>query len=638
MRYKNKYFITILFCILGVILYSSFINHLKANIFFGNKGKATYENSGINKEVELKVWRASSVKEVSASDGTYTNKVKITWNKLKIGSINAERYYIYRSALVNGSYTNLGNTASTSYDDNTASSGILYYYKVKAYHSSYEYNKYSKADSGYLGLSAPANIIASDGTYTNKINIIWNSVAGAEKYYIYHSKSPQGTYSNIGNTISTSYDDIINLIGTNYYKIKAYSSGIGYSEYSDYDGGYVFPAPTGISASDGTYTNKINITWNGVIGAEKYYVYRSTLIAGSYIEIANTISTFYDDILVFPNTNYYYKIRSYSSSIGYSYYSTNNGGFLKLNSPIGISASDGIYTNKINITWNSVISAEKYYIYRSTVSNGFYSEISNTTSTNYNDTTIALGIYYYKIEAYSSSFGYSGYSSYDSGYLCDSLTNNLIAYYSFDIDASDDYDNKNGTVVGAIHMTIGQKLGNGCYYFDGDDKIIISSYKGISGSQNRTISAWVKTTSFNSIQFIVTWGDWLGNNFYRDWFTCISDGNELGVRIDNGYMYWFAPTISDGQWHHIAIVLNGSILNNVTGYFDGEEAFMKSGTPSDVVNTFMIDDVIIGGVSSPVYSYYFNGDMDEVGIWNRALTSSEISYLYNNGNGYNPLE
>ncbi len=129
----------------------------------------------------------------------------------------------------------------------------------------------------YSSPLSPTGVIASDGTYIDKVRIIWNSVSGAEKYYIYRSTSSGGTYTEIGNTNAITFDDMIIVNNTVfYYKIKAYSSSAGYSGFSHFNDGYrLFSGPTGIVASDGTYIDKVQITWNSVTGAEKYYVYRS---------------------------------------------------------------------------------------------------------------------------------------------------------------------------------------------------------------------------------------------------------------------------------------------------------------------------------------------------------------------------
>ncbi len=236
MKYKNQYFIITLSLIAGIILFFPGIYQLNANLFFGNKGEKTYKNSGIEQEVEKRGWVSSQVASVFASDGDYTDKIKITWKKFKSGSIETEKYYIYRSTSENGVYFNIGNTVYDSYDDTTALSGTIYFYKVIAYNSLSGYNKYSDIDSGNIGYPGPTWVDASDGTYINKIQITWSSVSNAERYYIFRSPDNHEQYILIANTVSTSYNDFDTLVSPYYYyKIKAYNSSTGYSLFNPRD-------------------------------------------------------------------------------------------------------------------------------------------------------------------------------------------------------------------------------------------------------------------------------------------------------------------------------------------------------------------------------------------------------------------
>jgi len=85
--------------------------------------------------------------------------------------------------------------------------------------------------------------------------------------------------------------------------------------------------------------------------------------------------------------------------------------------PKKVSASDGIYMDKVVIRWNDVVGAESYDVYRAESEVGDYTYLDNTTNTMYADTTAARGTtYYYKINAYLSIYGYTDFSDHDSGY------------------------------------------------------------------------------------------------------------------------------------------------------------------------------------------------------------------------------
>ena len=265
----------------------------------------------------------------------------------------------------------------------------------------------------YTILNPPANVQATDGTYTNKVRITWNSVSGATRYYVYRSTSSSGTYSSLGYVTGLYKDDTSVTPGTTYYyKVKAYNNG-RYSAYSAYNSGWRGLIPPTVSATDGTYTNKVRITWNSVSGATRYYVYRSTSSSGTYSSLGYVTGLYKDDTSVTPGTTYYYKVKAYNNG-RYSAYSAYNSGWRGLIPPT-VSATDGTYTNKVRITWNSVSGATRYYVYRSTSSSGTYSSLGYVTGLYKNDYPDAATKYYYKVKAYNNG-RYSAYSDYDRGF------------------------------------------------------------------------------------------------------------------------------------------------------------------------------------------------------------------------------
>ncbi|MBI3985461.1 MAG: hypothetical protein HY343_00950 [Lentisphaerae bacterium] len=88
---------------------------------------------------------------LSASDGTYADKVALTWT----GVSNATSYSVYRNTTVDNDDLNaLGTATATAYEDTTTQSGTLYYYWVKAVNAT-NWSSFSDVDTGYSG-STPA--------------------------------------------------------------------------------------------------------------------------------------------------------------------------------------------------------------------------------------------------------------------------------------------------------------------------------------------------------------------------------------------------------------------------------------------------------------------------------------------------
>ena len=87
--------------------------------------------------------------------------------------------------------------------------------------------------------------------------------------------------------------------------------------------------------------------------------------------------------------------------------------------PTGVTAT--LSGSQIYISWNSVSNATSYKVYRSSSTNGTYSQIGSTTSTYFYDSSPLTGYNYYKIKAVNSS-GESDYSTYDYAYYSGGTT------------------------------------------------------------------------------------------------------------------------------------------------------------------------------------------------------------------------
>lgn len=168
--------------------------------------------------------------------------------------------------------------------------------------------------------------------------------------------------------------------------------------------------PTGVSASQGTYSNKIRIEWSQVEGADSYNVYRSAVQFGTYELLAERTVLFYDDANVNSGDVLYYQVSSVSGGVEsdkstavMGSVSSNGGAGGTLDAPTGIGATDAVGTS-VTVSWVAVSGATSYSIWRSTSYNGTYSEIGTSSTTSYSDTTATADVYYYyKVKAINDS-------------------------------------------------------------------------------------------------------------------------------------------------------------------------------------------------------------------------------------------
>ena len=126
----------------------------------------------------------------------------------------------------------------------------------------------------------PTGITASDGLYPLDVAVSWNPVPNADDYIVYRRVNGTSTWSQTGfPTLSPPfYDSYFIVPGEIYeYSVKSRNQW-GWSEFStDTDTGYAggLAPPNGVSASQGTFLDRVRVTWSAVPGATGYLVARA---------------------------------------------------------------------------------------------------------------------------------------------------------------------------------------------------------------------------------------------------------------------------------------------------------------------------------------------------------------------------
>lgn len=168
---------------------------------------------------------------------------------------------------------------------------------------------------------------------------------------------------------------------------------------------------------------------------------------------------------------------------------------------------------------------------------------------------------------------------------------------------------------------------NSLLFNGGGDWIELEGYKCIGGNNPRTVEAWVKTSSDMPGE-VIAWG-------------ANQNGKKWAIRLDNASPYigklrleggggWIIGTkaINDGNWHHIAVSYPGGNLTAAKLYVDGVQEVISNS--SDIaVNTDVTSSSATNVQISKGYSTrYWNGELDELRIWNTARSADEILANY----------
>ena len=197
----------------------------------------------------------------------------------------------------------------------------------------------------------------------------------------------------------------------------------------------------------------------------------------------------------------------------------------------------------------------------------------------------------------------------------------LVSHFAFDGNTSDSTGAHPGTPVGSPAFVEG-KMGQAISLNGTGDYVDLVGYKGVLGAGPVTVAAWVKTTS-TVTGAIIGWGPNVG-------------GQRFGFRIDAGRLrhehhggnIQGDTVMNDGAWHHVAITVQaGATISHPEAilWLDGADDTRPTTDPDPYALTADLDVRI--GSRPAADDRLFMGEIDELYIYERALSQAEIAYL-----------
>ena len=174
--------------------------------------------------------------------------------------------------------------------------------------------------------------------------------------------------------------------------------------------------------------------------------------------------------------------------------------------------------------------------------------------------------------------------------------------------------------------------------FDGIDDYILIEENVLPDSGDYTISIWVKADSGNvGARTLISQSDTSGSPFYFG----SNSGSDLSGKIKMNQDWKSlesSPFYLDNKWHLYTIVNDGTIGDSSTiidtslFYIDGVEISTVMGDGK----SYPIDERFFIGTMWDSSGEFFSGAIDDISIWDRKLSSKEISSIYNSGIGLDP--
>ncbi|MGK9146001.1 PKD domain-containing protein [Plantibacter flavus] len=219
-----------------------------------------------------------------------------------------------------------------------------------------------------------------------------------------------------------------------------------------------------------------------------------------------------------------------------------------------------------------------------------------------------------------------------SAYSASVLADSPQTYYRFGESSGTTAEDWAGFADGNLSGTISQNqdgsgIGdtNTSYGFAGDNSTVTTPDPSL-GPDTFTVESWVKTTTTNGGKIIGFGNTATGN----------SSNYDRQVYMDNAGRIWFgvhpggvrtvntSKSYNDGQWHHIAASLSSAGMKlYVDGRLVASRADVTSGQPG-FTGYWRIGGDNLGGWTNQPNSYYLAGNIDEVAIYDTALSQDSI--------------
>jgi hypothetical protein len=216
------------------------------------------------------------------------------------------------------------------------------------------------------------------------------------------------------------------------------------------------------------------------------------------------------------------------------------------------------------------------------------------------------------------------------------VQDDLIAYYPFNGNADDESGNgNNGIVHGATPTEDRFGNPNRAYLFDGDnDWLFIADSPDFHFTDKFTISFWVmlETDAPYSYPYKIIEKNRCLNVMQRRWSMIMGFTDQSGADID---VPWDTPGISNlspGIWYHFIMTFDGTIQDNNLKAFKNGDLIYAADCPGKTVFQSNSNVVLSYYEPSPDkdgIGYYFDGAIDDIRFYNRALSEGEVQYIYN---------
>jgi len=426
----------------------------------------------------------------------------------------------------------------------------------------------------------------------------WRDIVykGNDNYYLMGSSSPQARPA-VGGTFAGS---VTNVRGTSTIPANAWTHLAG-----TYNGSTIRLYVNGVQVASTAKTGALATSTNALsIGGDSLY--------GQYF------------------TGRIDEVRVYNTALSASQIQTDmatpiggGGDTTPPTAPTGLSAT-AVGSSQINLSWTAATDNVAVTGYRVERCQGAgcsnFAQIGTTSSTSFGDSGLSASTSYsYRVRATDAATNLGPYSNTATATTLAGGGPSPVAAYSFNEGTGTTVADASGTgnagTIGTATWTTQGKYG-GALVFDGSSALVtVPDSASLDLTTGMTLEAWVNpSTSLTGWKDVVYKGD---DNYYLMGSSSSLGQPAAGGRYAGAYGEVFGTAaLAPNTWTHLAATYDGAMLKL---YVDGALVASQAQTGALTPSTNALS---IGGDS--LYGQYFTGRIDEVRVYNTALTLAQI--------------
>jgi glucose/arabinose dehydrogenase/fibronectin type 3 domain-containing protein len=586
-----------------------------------------------------------------ASGGTQVN---VSWTASS-DNVGVSGYSVERcqgSGCTN--FTEIATPATNSFTDTGLAGSTTYRYRVRATDLAGNLSQYSSTADATTSAApdttpptAPTGLAAT-AVSTSRLDLSWTAATDNVGVVEYRVERCQGasctSWAQVGTTASTSFSNTGLATNTTYrFRVRAADAAGNVGSYSTIASGRTLTAdttapsaPTGLIATPSSPT-QVNLAWTASTDNVGVTGYRVERCQGSgctsWAEIGTSATASFNSTGLTPGTLYRFRVRATDAAGNNSSYSSIVNATTPTvadttppTDPTGLTATaSGAF--QVDLAWTGSTDNVAVSGYRLERCEGAgctsFAQISSPTGLIYSDTSVVASTSYrYRIRAVDASANLSGYSNVADVTTPAAPANppGLVGAWAFNegfglttADASG--NNNTATISGASWTPLG-RFGYALSFNGSGSTASIAASPSLSLSSGMTLSAWINPSASQS-----GWRTIAQRQTDAYFLNASSDAGPLrpagGGTLGGSTVYTAGPTANPvGAWTYQALTYDGSTLRL---YINGTQIASRAQTGAIQASS---SPLWIGG--NQPYGEFFNGLIDEVRVYNRALTQAEL--------------